>query len=227
MLSVISAFATATVLSVGAYAWNVDPQSIDTSYTNAPDNTYYADILFPLEESDGIYTGFNENTGKAMNIGADSEIVRYCEAGFRSLTYHCAYTLVEYTDENGNEYGSDYYDGQRHIRFLLTDEYDFFRFEGRYEKIRIAYYDPDGNILAVTNEAEICNFMTKYIQTEQNALEICADGESLSVEISSGPPWWIVATVFLFVCTAAIVAVVAALVIVLVHFIKKRRKKSS
>lgn len=156
-------------------------------FKNAPEGTVYIDPLVKLDVEDRYYTVFTappqimvsdrteEFDGivwKPLNIGSDSEITRFYEDGYISLSMHYEAGGI-IIDENG------------------ATQLDFSRWTGdekidnifaRYGGMRAAYVDGNGNVLGVTESAKLV-----YDDTVPAAL--LADGSSLTLRVSVIPKW--------------------------------------
>lgn len=71
------------------YAWNpVKWFYCDVDQEKIPENAVYVDLLLPISTEDEGYISYNESNGEKYGITQDSEIVEYCEEGYRSYTFH-------------------------------------------------------------------------------------------------------------------------------------------
>lgn len=110
--------------------------------TDLPENTVYVDLLIPLPVSDPMYVDLvRENLSE--HISPQSDIVAYCEDGFRSYTFHYrnAQSIIEVND-------------QENVLFFTNDsrkDLDDHR-EDVYNRgsIRLAMLDQDGSIIKVS-----------------------------------------------------------------------------
>ena len=55
---------------------------------NIPDNTAFVDLLLPIQAEDEGYVDYNKANGEKFGISENSEIISYCEDGYRSYTFH-------------------------------------------------------------------------------------------------------------------------------------------
>lgn len=138
---------------------------------NMPQDTAYIDMLVPIKENDERYVAFNEKEG----IPKDSEIVYYSDDGFQSYTFHVktAKSIIKPYDLNGKKY----------VEFFCDEEAQDINFDWvDYKVVRFAYLDQNGNILGITDTAEIwdesfCDLwieidgMRVMSETEKNPLD--------------------------------------------------------
>lgn len=76
-------------LSFSVSAWRPDHGFwCSISAENIPADTYYIDFLLPIHQKDKAYIEFNQSNGEKFGIEKSSEIVKYCEDGFVSYTFH-------------------------------------------------------------------------------------------------------------------------------------------
>lgn len=139
-------------------ALDYDPRQISLEYRNAPEGTAYIDILARISESDEAYTDFNtapmrltdkpivdgstEFVYETLDIDSSSEIARYNEDGFVSLTIHSK-EVKELRIMKSYGYTSD------ELRLDCNAD-DLYK---KYRKIRIAYVGEKGEVLKVTDKA--------------------------------------------------------------------------
>ncbi len=124
---------------------------IEIKYRNAPEGTAYVDVLGKIDSSDENYTDFNVvpqnlifrndgavvTDGDPLDIDENSEIARYNEDGYMSLSIHSK--DFRYLDVND--------DGS--CRIVLNDSL---------KKFKLAYVGKHGEILGVTKKAShVCD----------------------------------------------------------------------
>ena len=134
-------------------AFDASDALISYSQANAPEGTYYVDILAKIDSSIDGYTEFHtvpqeledadgEPQYNSLPIDSTSEIVQYNEDGYVSLLSHlvCAKMVIEKKstklslDENNEESVIYYFDE-------LNEQYG---------DLRAAYVDKNGNVLGIT-----------------------------------------------------------------------------
>ena len=118
---------------------------IDVQFSNLPEGTVYLDLLVYLPESDPYYTPLEE-ANLPEGISPDAQIVTYCQADFRSYTFHYrdaksviavkGTKTVTYFFDN-TIYGSNF--RYQHLDDVLAKG-----------EIRLAMLDSEGNILHVS-----------------------------------------------------------------------------
>lgn len=130
----------------------VPAQWYDIQLSGLPEGTVYVDLLLPLAEDDPMYTELVAGN-LPEGFTAQSEIVTYCEDGFRSYTFHYrdALSSIEVGEDIpvsfGAEYAPDMGDGD--IRYGHFDDIE------RRGVIRLAMLDGAGNILQVSENLEV------------------------------------------------------------------------
>ena len=131
---------------------------LSIEYVNAPEGTFYADILVRKKKLGDEYTDFNghlfTDAGAYTAINEESDIVRYEEDGYVSLSFHRSHTqtfiheYVHRTDISAYnmDYPGDIFEVDAHL--------DAGQIYSKYGDIRLAYVDRDGKILGVTERAK-------------------------------------------------------------------------
>ena len=142
-------------------------------------NNKYIDILIPLETSDEFYTEYNISVNCSDSglptMNKNSEIVRYNEAGYRSMLMHYNGTNVYYfnladahislPDNLYSAYNSPY------------GEEAYMDFCNKYRKCKFVVINNQGNILKVSKEIKLKKFgyylndVTKW-NTENNIIKV-------------------------------------------------------
>lgn len=156
-------------------------------FANAPEGTVYIDPLVRLDAEDRCYTvfteppqkivldraeGFDDIVWKPLNIGENSEIARFYEDGYISLSMHYESGGI-IIDENGTT-RLDFY--------RWTDDERIDTIFARYGGMRAAYVDENGNVLGVTEPA-------KLVCDDTKPAALLADGSSLTLRVSDIPKW--------------------------------------
>jgi hypothetical protein len=148
-----------------------DRSRLDINYYNAPEGTAYVDILVKTDSSDENYTEFNAvpqeltysgndmflTDGDPLDIDENSEIARYNEDGYMSLSLHSA--DVWFFDLNKNK--------NNHL-MLHCNFHDLYK---KYGEFKLAYVGEHGEVLGVTKKAS-----HRYDSVNESA--IVADGDN-------------------------------------------------
>ena len=170
-------------------------------YENAPEGTVYVDILVKMDQKDENYVEFNvaprrmlgrvKVDGKTefkyadiVNLTKDSEIAKYHEDGFMSLTIHslevedfirCESAL--YIDPAGPNIFRRYF-----AIYLRGSAVELIN---KYKRVKIAYVDSNGEILKVTRVSN--KVSNKKLQdgfgifTAGDTVGIYADGDTVGI----------------------------------------------
>lgn len=147
----VMAFSTALPVSAVKHE---DPAVAYITYADAPEGTVYTDILIKLPTDDESYTDFTQSPevckdgakgGTSLGITADSEIAKYSEDGYISLSLHHnkALTLCIYSDKEVLKMATS-----------KINSCDFIDLSVNYGAFKAAYIDGEGNILGVTDASE-------------------------------------------------------------------------
>lgn len=158
-----------------------DPAVAYITYADAPEGTVYTDILIKLPTDDESYTDFTQSPevckdgakgGTSLGITADSEIAKYSEDGYISLSLHHkkAGVLCIYSDEEVLKMASS-----------KIDSCDFIDLSINYGDFKAAYIDGEGHILGVTSPSE-----TAYSMDTPYGFN--ADGNSLTFQRHGAHP---------------------------------------
>ena len=156
-------------------------------FTNAPEGTVYIDPLVRLDAEDECYSVFSrppqrmvldriydedDYVWEQLNIDENSEIARYYEDGYISLSLHYKSGGIIF-----------YEDGIARLDFTIwTDDERIDNILSRYGELRAGYVSENGDVLRVTEPAKVV-----YDDTKPTAL--LADGGSLTLRISDTPKW--------------------------------------
>lgn len=165
-----------------------DRSMLSIGYENAPKETAYVDILVKMNSEDPSYVEFmippqrfvkkyiDENGTEQpeyvnMHITAESEIAKWNDEGYVSLTlHHKDVKELQVGEPSGACYETLYIDG-----YFLEDIYR------KYGKVRVAYVDDDGNVLKVTDKS-----MKKYIGWKSDSLVV--NGDTVVFQIGEPAP---------------------------------------
>lgn len=227
LLAVICIFS----VSVSAYM----PQSsfsCDINNENTPENTAYVDFLLPISEKKEYYTEFNEINGERYGINKDSEIVNYREDGFMSYTFHLKDARSEMILDNGfsvcfcDEYIYETID-DGYVEEILSEEltegyseyyeqiYDFEYCCKEFRYAKMAYVDKNGNVLSVSNKADIYKFTLSALE-----VDLSLNGNELTSSLGEGPAYWLMPIYFL----APVMFLIILIVGVIIFIIKTKEK---
>ena len=183
-----------------AFAWDVDTLHQNITLKNAPEGTAFADILVKDKKNDKYAVDFNEENGKLLGVGKDCELAKYEKGCYTSmlLRHNCA--VFEKADISDSIT----------VIFRLKEENS--TLFNHFRSIKVAYCDEDGNILGITNEADIKKSfwgMPEYT--------IAANGSSLTCDVNNGPPY------FMLVLVPAVLTGLAVITIAVVITVKLRK----
>lgn len=163
-----------------------DRSMLSIEYENAPKETAYVDILVQMNREDPAYVDFTqppqhfvrEYTDEngawqreyvSLPITAESEIAKWNENGYVSLTLHHKAVEALRTGKN---------DSLKIDGYFLEDIYK------RYGKVRVAYVDDEGNVLKVTDKSK-----KKYMGWQADHLVV--NGDSVVFQIGEEAPWMV------------------------------------
>lgn len=148
--AILIAMVMAALLPLSAFAEGTGAKffDLDLEFENAPEGTYFIDLLVDMDETDSNYTEFNEpNTSKDRGysnvyilhyIGKDSEIAEYNVDGYVSFALH-------------NKLCKGFFEHDKalprfHIELDCTPDELFEMYHWK-----AAYVDDKGNVLGVTD----------------------------------------------------------------------------
>ncbi|WP_242940804.1 hypothetical protein [Ruminococcus albus] len=193
-----------------------DPAVAHITYADAPEGTVYTDILIKMTTDDESYTDFTQSPevckdgaegGTSLGITADSEIAKYSEDGYISLSLHHkkALALCIYSDEELLKMAS-----------TKTESCDFIDLSINYGDFKAAYVDDEGNILGVTSASETAYSMdTPY--------GFSTNGDSLTFQRHGAHP----RTISIMIAVSALVVISLPLIIGFIVSKHKKRLKAS
>jgi energy-coupling factor transporter transmembrane protein EcfT len=175
---------------------------IKIGYRNAPEGTVYVDVLGKIDSSDETYTDFNVvpqnlifrndgavvTDGDPLDIDENSEIARYNEDGYMSLSIHS--TDVRLYDLDGD--GCD--------RLILN--WNGSGFYKKYGKYKLAYVGEHGEVIGVTKKAS-----HSYDPNESNSVFANGDKATYSEEAELPAFYAAVITIFLTIILTVIVII--------------------
>lgn len=184
ILTVLMLFTTAFPV----FAWAPDRSFYcDISAEDIPENTYYIDFLMPIPERSKAYVGFNEENGEKFGIKKDSEIVKYCEDGFVSYTfhtvdadsrmipfYHCSFEVSNTVYEENKDlfklFNNDYYTENK-THFESYDLNSYKNDEIRYYSVVVEINSPEDKAIKQIEDlliVKISENPNSYLSTEYN-----------------------------------------------------------
>lgn len=187
----------------------------ELEFTNAPEGTAYIDPLVRLDVLDKNYTEFTTPPHKTVTVYPDegdmpdleyallgidgnSEITRYYEDGYISLSLHYRFSGGVVISEHGTMFLEF---------FVQTSSNRIDRFSERWGGFRAAYVDENGNVLGVTEPAELV-----YDDTKNTAF--LADGSSLTLRVWGIPKRREVILNVLIIAEPCVFAALIAVVII-------------
>jgi hypothetical protein len=193
-----------------------DPAVAYITYADVPKGTVYTDILIKLPTDDESYTDFTQSPevckdgakgGTSLGITADSEIAKYSEDGYISLSLHHnkALTLCIYSDKEVLKMATS-----------KINSCDFIDLSINYGAFKAAYIDGEGNILGVTSPSE-----TAYSMDTPYGFN--ADGDSLTFQRHGAHP----RTISIIIAVGVLVIISLPLVIGFIISKRKKRLKAS
>lgn len=173
-----------------------DRDMIYLEYSDAPEGTAYIDLLAKFKEDDDAYTEFNipplrpaEGKGyESLSVDENSEIAKYCEDGYASLTVHSknigSFVVHKY------QYGLE----TLSIKGNVNDFYS------KYKKFKLAYVGENGEVLKVTSKAGKAYLIKNMPDT------FAANGKKavFKREFSSGTWSIIFIVIFLIIAVSAV-----------------------
>ncbi len=184
-------------------------------FSGAPEGTVYADILGKIDRTDESYSDFNfiPNEPLAdqtlvvdrvpMEIDENSEIARYNEDGYMSLSIHS--TDLEYFDLDGSD---------SYRLYLNCSAKNLYK---KYGKFRIAYVGEHGEVLGVTKK-------TSNAYDIHEGYAVSTDGKKAKFIYDDFSPLYYV-SFYIIIITIAVTVIVIP-VIIIVHINDKISWKS-
>lgn len=204
LFTFILALASAAVFPLTASAaTHYDPARAVISYQNAPADTAYLDILVKMSPDDENYAEFTQPPQSAeITITPESEIAKYSEGGYVSLSLH-------HKKANALEF-----DGGEVLTMHSTAQVscDLIDLSIAYGDFKAAYVDKSGNVLSVTAPS-----VTQY--STKTPYGFSADGSSLIFQRHGAHPA-VIAVIF-----AVVVLSLISLPIIIAMIYHRRTKK--
>ena len=182
-----------------------DKSSMKIEFSGAPEGTVYADILGKIDSTDESYSDFNFIPNKPladqtlvvdrvpMEIDENSEIARYNEDGYMSLSIHSS--DLEYFDLDGSD---------SYRLYLNCNAETLYK---KYGKFRIAYVGEHGEVLGVTKKTSNAYYGTNY--------GVSTDGKKAIFIYHSFSPLFYVSYLIIYITK------IVTLIIIPVHIINK------
>ena len=163
-----------------------DRSMLRIDYKNAPKETAYVDILVQMNREDPAYVDFTQPPQHFVReytdengawqceyvnlpITAESEIAKWNEEGYVSLTLHHRGVKLLQIRENIT---------------LDVEGYFLEDFYKKYGKMKVAYVDDEGNVLKVTDKSK-----KKYMGWQADHLVV--NGDSVVFQIGEEAPWMV------------------------------------
>ncbi len=224
----------------------------DTSFSFSVKGDYMSDksidLLLPIEESDELYTDYNEYDDKLLQVPADSDIVLYSKDGFKSMLMHMkgAYLSRFVRDSEGYPDYHKEYSGQpdkislcinlpvewryagnapdedeTHIGHDPYGEEAFLEFCDKYKKCRIAVFDSSGTILYVSNDIPLKSSRYYYIN---GSIQYDPENGYIKQSYTAPPEMLIVSSIAVLL---QILSIIAVIVILCVFFTSRKRNGSN
>jgi flagellar basal body-associated protein FliL len=193
-----------------AFAWDHDETWQQVRFENAPEGTFFVDLLVKAQKDDEYTVEFNEENGKLLGLGKDCELAKYDKDGYTSLLLRHGCAVLDYLQNDEGQYAS----GTAHYTYN-TENYKVFN---KLNKVKLAYCDSKGNILMITNTAEIgyAFFKTPVMYFFK------ADGESLVFKFAGATY-----SKLRSIISVVIIAVLIAAVVLLFSFFNRKIVKRS
>lgn len=143
LMTILVCFAVQKPLSCYAH----DRGLIHLEYSDAPDGTAYIDLLAKFSDDDAAYTEFNispycsadSKWYGSLSVDENSEIAKYCEDGYASLTIHSK--NIAYFTIHKERYGLE----------AMSIKGSVDEFYSKYKKFKLAYVGENGEVLNVTS----------------------------------------------------------------------------
>ncbi len=182
-----------------------DESCMKIEFSGAPEGTVYADILGKIDSTDESYSDFNFIPNKPladqtlvvdrvpMEIDENSEIARYNEDGYMSLSIHSS--DLEYFDLDGSD---------SYRLYLNCNAETLYK---KYGKFRIAYVGEHGEVLGVTKKTSNAYYGTNY--------GVSTDGKKAIFIYHSFSPLFYVSYLIIYITK------IVTLIIIPVHIINK------
>lgn len=194
-----------------AFAWDHDETWQQVRFENAPEGTVFVDLLVKAQKDDEYTVEFNEENGKLLGLGKDCELAKYNKDGYTSLLLRHCCAVFDYLHNGEGQYAC----GIAHYTYN-TENYKIFN---KLNKVKLAYCDSKGNILMVTNTAEIgyAFFKTPVMYIFK------ADGESLAFSFGGAA----YSKLRSIIAVVAIAVLIVAVVLLFRFFERKLGKRSA
>ena len=225
--SLLAAAVMTIMIPLNAAALSYEsPALAKISYTNAPEGTVYMDILVKMPVEDASYVDFTQppeysdlggSENIPLDITADSEIAKYNEDGYVSLSLHhkWAKPFVIYSNSQKTE-RSDPSSCELEMSANGDTTYDFIDLSISFGDYKAAYVDEHGNILGVTSAS-----VTEYDLNTPYGFS--ADGDSLVFLRHGAHP----RTIAIIVAVTGIVLISLPITLAFLYSKRKKRIKAS
>lgn len=187
-----------------AFAWDHDETWQRIGFENAPEGTFFVDLLVKAKGDDKYAVDFNEENGKLLGLDKDCELAKYDKDVYTSflLRHGC----VKF---------DSVHNGEAHYTYN-TKNYKIFN---ELNRVKLAYCDSKGNILMVTNTADVgyAFFKTPVMYIFK------ADGESLAFSFGGAT----YSKLRSIIAVVAIAVLIVAVVLLFRFFERKLGKRSA
>ena len=189
-----------------AISGHVDFDHMNIYFGEVPEGTAFADILVKGRAEDREID-FNVSNGYVLKLDSDCELAKYNEDGYASLLLRTGLAVLE--DHELSPETSD----KHSCLGLETGDDDIF---DHIHHIKVAYCDKDGNILGITEEAEV-----KSVLFGMPEYTIKADGNKVKLDAHVSLPF------FWGVVLPAIAGAILLLVMIIMAVKEIKKAKTS
>lgn len=174
-------------LALPVFAW--EPDYCFYCYiepAQMPEGTVYIDLLMPVSPENDGYVAYHEGNGELYGISADSEIVAYCEDGYRSYTFHIEDATSELVPTMG--WSENYWYTRYNKERDATYDYEYCC--SQYKFAKMAYLNAEGDVLGVSSRALI-----RAGRRGDVRLNLVLSGLDFTSDPQSGPPMYLLVVI--------------------------------
>lgn len=212
---------------IHCFAVHYDSHQIWFSFSNAPKETAYIDILAKIEKNNEVYTDFNVVPKRLidfnrkeyvpLSIGKESEIASYQNDGYVSLSIHSILItdLILLSECENRESYSLEYDGYLTTTCSAETLYDTFN------DLKLAYVGENGEILQITNPLRIEHTLGSPLSQTAKPYSFIAEGEIASYR----EPSVSVLNSFLFFAPFLLIILFPIIIVILFVWIPHQKRK--
>lgn len=199
------------LMPLSCHALHFDPSQLNLEFQNAPEGTAYIDVLAKLDSDDASYTDFNvapvrlvdkcivdgttQYVYETLAIDENSEIAKYCENGYVSLSIHSE-EVEKLVLMKSYGYDSDVLHFNCHAEELYE----------KYGAFKIAYVGENGEVLQITEK-------TRRAYSPSEPYAFVANGDDAVYRFFGISPWVIVVIVVVPVAVIALLVTLFCLLI--------------